>query len=155
VVKGADDEIFNYCKDKKIMYTRYADDLTFSGDFEIKPLMTLLHKVMFRYGFKINRSKTKILSQAVCQKVTNIVVNEKIQGSRTYRMKLRQEVHYIHKYGLDEHLQHISSPLSAEQYLASLRGRVGYALYINKNDDELKRYREYLFKLATELHHRL
>jgi RNA-directed DNA polymerase len=148
IFKEADDEIFWYCRANKIMYTRYADDLTFSGLFDIKSLFGILYRTLNRYGFSINTAKTQVLSRHISQRVTNIVVNNKIQCSREYRMRIRQEVYYIKKYGLDSHIKAINTPLTADQYLASLRGKVGYALFINKKDEELQRYRKYLYELA-------
>jgi RNA-directed DNA polymerase len=148
IFRKVDDIIFSYCRANNIMYTRYADDLTFSGSFEIKSLFRLLYQTLHSYGFQINTTKTQVLSRCVSQRVTNIVVNDKVQCTRKYRKRIRQEVYYIKKHGLEKHVEWINSPLTADQYLASLRGRIGYALFINKKDTELQCYRKYLFNLA-------
>lgn len=42
VMKEFDEEIGNYCKENGISYTRYSDDMTFSGDFLPKVLIKKL-----------------------------------------------------------------------------------------------------------------
>ena len=68
-------------------------------------------------GFEINPKKTKICPQGQQQIVTGIVVNEKAQVPKTYRRNLRQEIYYIEKFGLSEHLAHIHLDLTPEKYL--------------------------------------
>ena len=53
--------------------------------------------------------------------VTGIVVNEMAQVSRQYRMKVRQEIHYIKKYGLDSHLEYIKEEILKKGYPPTVR----------------------------------
>ena len=61
---------------------------------------------------------------------------------REYRMKIRQEIHYIQKFGLDDHLAHIGE--TRTHYLQHLMGKIEYALFINPKDEKMKAYREVL-----------
>lgn len=143
--------IFDYCKQRKIMYTRYADDLSFSGDFDAYELLRFLNAVLKQYHFKINGKKTKICYNGNRQAVTNIVVNEKIQTRKDYRKSIRQNIYYVKKYGLQSHVAHYNerhmTMWSPESFLNHLKGKVGYALYINPKDTEMQRYREYLYSI--------
>jgi RNA-directed DNA polymerase len=60
-------------------YTRYADDLTFSGGPELarcsRRLTILLAQITEEEGFHLNHSKTRVLRQSGRQTVTGIVVN--------------------------------------------------------------------------------
>ena len=60
-----------------------------------------------------------------------------------YRKKIRQEVYYIKKYGLEEHLKRIKLD-NKKEYLLNLYGRILYALSVNQNDKELKVYKKYV-----------
>jgi RNA-directed DNA polymerase len=60
-------------------YTRYADDLTFSGGPELarcaRRLTILLAQITEEEGFHLNHSKTRVQRQGGRQTVTGIVVN--------------------------------------------------------------------------------
>jgi len=147
--------IFEYCKQRKIMYTRYADDLSFSGDFDAYEVLRFLNNALKPFHFKINGKKTKICYKGVRQAVTNIVVNEKIQTRKDYRKSIRQSIYYVCRFGLDEHVSRYNAKhntrWTSESYLNHLRGKVCYALYINSKDTEMQRYRQILFSLSKSL----
>jgi hypothetical protein len=60
-------------------YTRYADDLTFSGGAELrrsaKRLTRRVTLIAAEEGFHVNRGKTRVLGRANRQTVTGVVVN--------------------------------------------------------------------------------
>lgn len=151
VFKKLDDEIFRYCLEKKIMYSRYADDLTFSGNINIKGLKIFLKRRLKKEGYLINDKKTQIRNSNQRQTVTNIIVNEKIQTSRDFRRSLRQQTYYIKKFGLEHQatLQANKTGIrfAPETYLQHLKGQIGYALFINPKDKEMATYRDFLSNL--------
>ncbi|HGI6746894.1 TPA: retron St85 family RNA-directed DNA polymerase, partial [Listeria monocytogenes] len=103
IFKEIDLKIAKYCQQHKIRYTRYADDLTFSGDFNYNKLKTFVEWNIQKSGFNLNNSKTKILPKNKRQIVTGIVVNEKLQISKNERKKIRHELHYL-KLDTNKHL---------------------------------------------------
>jgi RNA-directed DNA polymerase len=60
-------------------YTRYADDLTFSGDTDLarsrKRLATLIAVIAHEEGFALNHRKTRLMRAGGRQHVTGVVVN--------------------------------------------------------------------------------
>jgi len=60
-------------------YTRYADDLFFSGDAALARAADRLHALVgaiaLEEGFELNYRKTRVMRQGVRQRVTSIVVN--------------------------------------------------------------------------------
>ncbi len=147
IFNNIDSKIFDFCKEHKIMYTRYADDLSFSGDINVGLLISFTTNILNRFGFSINQKKTKVISQGRSQQVTGIVVNKKIQVPRLYRNKLRQEIYYIIKYGLENHLNRINYSQPPLVYLYHLLGKTNYIIQINKYDKEAHKYMEYLKNL--------
>ena len=137
-----DESVSSYCLEKNIRYTRYADDLTFSGTFNHKALSTFINYKLNLLGLDLNHSKTRLLRQNQAQIITGIVVNEKIQVSRNYRKKIRLEVYYIKKFGIYGHLKRNNSKDDAKTYLKSLSGKINYCLFINPNDLDMKSYRD-------------
>jgi retron-type reverse transcriptase len=68
-------------------YTRYADDLTFSGGFELaRGAKRLAHRVAViagEEGFELNFRKSRVMRRGVRQKVTGVVVNVKTNTPRS------------------------------------------------------------------------
>lgn len=149
VFKYYDDKIYSFCIDHKIRYTRYADDLTFSGDFNIGKVIGLLNSLFKKTSFKLNHKKTKVVSQGRQQAVTGIVVNKKLQVPRKYRKEIRQSIYYIIKFGLSQHLIAIKWKKTEIQYIYHLLGRINFVLQINPNDDEARKY-DYFMKDLLE-----
>ena len=143
VMKDFDNAIGDWCNINNVSYTRYSDDMTFSGDFIPGEIVKLVRKNLYKLGLKINNDKIHVVKRSSSQNVTGIVVNEKIQVSRKYRDKIRQEVYYIKKYGIDSHMKTINE-LDKEKYLNSLLGRILYVLQINNEDKEFIEYKEYI-----------
>ena len=127
-----------WCKNQNITYTRYCDDLTFSGSFEPEAVIRKVSSFLLRMGFEINPKKMKICPQGQRQIITGIVVNEKTQVPKTYRRNLRQEIYYIEKFGLSEQTGHIHLDLTPEKYLEHLKGKLRYVLQINPQDREFQ-----------------
>lgn len=142
IMRHFDEQISAYCMERKIRYTRYADDLTFSGDFDVVALLYRIDGELKYLHLRRNPQKLKVMRGEDRQKTTGIVVNEKQQLPREYRMKIRQEIHYIQKFGLDDHLAHIGE--TRTHYLQHLMGKIEYALFINPKDEKMKAYREVL-----------
>lgn len=146
-----DNELFAYCNMRKLRYTRYADDITISGTFRADDIMQDIFRIIRRHDLKINYEKTALVGQNRRQTVTGVVVNNKLQVPRPYRRQIRQEMYYIRKYGLEDHLEKTNIKLSPEVYLYNLLGRISFCLQINRNDAELREYKKELRKILREL----
>ena len=148
-MKAFDENVATYAIKKKWRYTRYADDLTFSGDGNVSELIRVVSKLLLDEHLYPNVKKTRVAHQNARQEVTGIVVNKKIQTPKPYRKKIRQEIYYIKKYGLESHLSFCQ--ISQKNYLEHLQGKIGYALFINPKDAELLGYQKYLSELSAKL----
>jgi len=142
IMKHFDDNIAKFVNEKKIRYTRYADDMTFSGDFDEKEVIRFVRKKLKKVGMTLSEEKTRVRYQGQQQEVTGIVVNDKLQLSKKKRKKIRQEIYYIKKYGLQSHLEYIQE--GRRNYLEHIKGEIAYALFINPKDFEMKQYFEYI-----------
>ena len=138
-----DEKVGAYCTEKGIAYTRYCDDMTFSGDFDEKEVIVLVKKELRGLGLFLKASKTKVITSEKRQAVTGIVVNEKINLTKEYKKKLRQEMYYIEKFGLESHLKN-RGITDSFGYLLSLRGRISFVLQTCPQDPEFMRYKKLL-----------
>lgn len=145
VLRDFDYEIGNWCKKRNINYTRYSDDMTFSMNQYNEEVIKEIRKILSRIGFKLNNNKICVINNSQQQRITGIVVNEKIQVDIKYRKKIRQEVYYIKKYGLDDHLKVINA--EKRYYLKSLYGRIMFVLAIDKENKEFKEYKRIIFNI--------
>ena len=102
-------------------------------------------------GFFLNDRKTTVVRNGQKKVVTGIVVNEKPNVSSACRRKLRQELYFCRKYGIDQHLRTLGSDVPAEQYTKQLLGRVNYVLQITPEKAEMQQYQEWLLKTMCEL----
>jgi retron-type reverse transcriptase len=140
IMRPFDTDMADWCARRHVRYTRYCDDMTFSGDFDAVAVEHKVRELLGSMGFSVNKGKTKLLSSDTRQIVTGIVVNVKPQVSRAYRRRLRQEVFYCEKYGVFSHLDwrrdHIRATdyASAIRYLNSLLGKINYVLQVNARD---------------------
>jgi retron-type reverse transcriptase len=138
-----DEKIGKYCEENNISYTRYCDDMTFSGDFDEKAVIFVVKDELRKLGLFLKNRKTAVIPNTKRQTVTGIVVNEKIGLTKEYKNKIRQEIYYIKKYGIEDHLSKIGEP-NKQHYLNSLKGRVAFVLQTVPDDVEFLGYKEFL-----------
>lgn len=129
-----DNTIGAFCKERGITYTRYCDDMTFSGDFDRREVADFVKDELRKIGFILNDKKTVTVTSSQRQTVTGIVVNEKLAVTSDYRRKLRAEIYYCKKYGIAEHLKHIGSGIPTKQYLQSLLGKISFAIQTSPSE---------------------
>ena len=142
IMREFDEVIGKYCFSNNINYTRYSDDLTFSGNFNVSYVINLVKDELKRNGFKLNYNKIHVIRNNKRQVVTGIVVNEKINMCKEYKRKIRQEMYYIKKYGLSEHLNKLKIS-NKDKYLNNLLGRINFVFDVT-NDKIFLKYRDYL-----------
>ena len=145
VMKEFDENIARYCLERKIRFTRYADDMTFSGDFNEIEIIRLVRNECKKLGMNISDEKTHVRKQGQQQRVTGIVVNKKMQVPLSLRREIRQNMYYIEKYGLNSHLKYLHE--ERRNYLQHLLGQIEFVLFINPRDSKMREYKDNLLKL--------
>ena len=138
-----DEKIGEYCAEKGVSYTRYCDDMTFSGEFDEKEIITLVKEELRKLGLFLKNRKTAVINSTKRQTVTGIVVNEKLNITKEYKKKIRQEIYYIEKFGLESHIQR-QGIADSVGYLTSLKGRIAFVLQTCPTDSEFLRCKNFL-----------
>jgi RNA-directed DNA polymerase len=93
-----DIDLSEFARKYKLSYSRYADDISFSGYRMIfdkiffKELNSIIRK---KNKLKLNKSKTRIQSKNKRQEVTGVVVNDKLNINREYVRNLRSLIHHM------------------------------------------------------------
>lgn len=143
VLFSLDKKLNNFSKANNILYTRYADDMTFSGNHIPLSFKNFSIFLIKRYGLKINNNKTKLKINVSQNIITGIQVNNNsILVPRKYKKKLRQELFYIKKFGLISHVtkKRIKDP----NYIYSLVGKINFILSVEPNNAEFIDYKSML-----------
>lgn len=158
VMRPFDDYMGIWCGERRISYTRYCDDMTFSGDFDEKEVRRKVFFYLNAMGFCLNRKKTRTLTMSQRQSVTGIVVNEKPQVSKEYRKKLRQDIYYCARFGVISHLERSGNTAylnmegqGAEKYLGSLLGKVNFVLQVNPKDTRFAEEKKCVIAMIKQL----
>jgi hypothetical protein len=111
-------------------YTRYADDLAFSGGEKLERLIDRfsIHvaAVLLEEGFKVHHRKTRIMRQGVRQYLVGLVANQKMNVMRTDFDRLKATLTNCLRLG-PESQNRDAHP----DFRLHLEGRVGFVEMIN------------------------
>ena len=111
-------------------YTRYADDLVFSGgsDFGrmIKRFYIRACAIALEEGFEVNTHKTRIMPQSVTQRAAGVVINQKTNAPRVLYDQLKAVIHNCIKHGPDE-----QNRTGIPEWRAHLMGRIAHVEMLN------------------------
>jgi RNA-directed DNA polymerase len=132
-------EVKKFCEENDITLTIYADDLTmsFTKDFESNEIrnafssrvISTISEIVKKYGFFINRQKTKIMGRNTRQWVCGAVVNDKVNMRKTERQMLRAVVHNVIKNSVE--VEAGKAGLTGEAFLRRYAGRINWMCQLN------------------------
>ncbi|QEX18002.1 hypothetical protein FRZ44_33060 [Hypericibacter terrae] len=113
-------------------FSRYADDISFSSDGTFPSLRELMACIR-QHNFEIAEAKTRTSKLGQAHYVTGLSVSDPAQPHvpRKKKRRLRQELYYADKYGLDDHLHHVGLGNSrfAQQEINRLDGLVKFTAH--------------------------
>lgn len=120
-------------------YSRYADDLTFSGPRLTgranRTLIELAARVIGEEGFRLHHDKSSLRSAAQRQLVTGVVVNQTPNVPRDDYDRLKAQLHRLAIDGPDA--DNLGRPVDLQ---AHLRGRVAWVAALNpRRGEKLRR----------------
>jgi RNA-directed DNA polymerase len=101
-----DREIYDFCKQRNIVYTRYADDITLSSNNPdiLKDNQKNIENIISRYGYTINNKKTRYLFPGMSRKITGLIYSddEEIRIGKKQKKLLRAKIYSLETKTLDE-----------------------------------------------------
>jgi RNA-directed DNA polymerase len=101
-------------------YTRYVDDLAFSGPERLKKFRKIIERIVEEEGFTVNPDKILTMHSGMRQVVTKIVVNSKLNLTRESRKEIRRSA-----------LQFAAMPRTVRDNDCSLRGQLSWITSVN------------------------
>lgn len=171
VFRDIDEIIAGYCDSKNIIFTRYSDDMTFSfasdsisnsTDTTIKRTIGFVRRLLSSYGFKLNEDKIKVITKGGRYNVLGINIGgDRIRVPKVYKKDIRKVMHYIKKFGLENHIEHSEGfrldEMGPEKklqtyidYLRKLEGKIQHVLYIEPDNTEMIGYKDVIKILLKE-----
>jgi RNA-directed DNA polymerase len=157
-----DIRINSLARKARCVYTRYADDLTFSTNLKVFPkdiavqlneddhnweAGNKLKRIIERSGFSINKKKTRMQYTTSRQEVTGLTVNKRINTPKFYRKKVRAMVHNIVKTG---QFQIMNEGEKQDGELTQLHGMLGFIYHVDFVNSTLQKVPENEFKTSIE-----
>ena len=114
-----DKKLSKFCSERSLNYSRYADDITISGGRHLPKYKTLIFRKIEKEGFSINMDKVRLHDRGSSQRVTGLVVNDKVNLERKKKKKLRAIIHNIVKNGFETENRE-NNPFFKEQIFGHL-----------------------------------
>lgn len=134
VLGSVDSALWELAESHGAVFTRYADDLTFSSNapFDISRDVA---RIVGLLGYELNTEKTRVVQRGASLRVTGLTVwdEESPRLPKAFKARLKQDLYYLNKYSPEEHYvrrfeEEWGSPdLGVEKMKAHLRGKIRYA----------------------------
>lgn len=103
--ESMDYQLYGLSQRYKVAYSRYADDITFSGMKNIynynDKFIRRINSIIERHNFVVNFSKVRLQHKDIRQVVTGLIVNNKVNVPRTYVKDLRNILYIWERYGYE------------------------------------------------------
>lgn len=133
VAMHLDRRLYRLAKKFKLNYSRYADDIAFSGERICPKFITYVNDIIEDCGFSVNRSKIRLYKEHGNKILTGVSLSTgQPRIPRDYRRRLQKDLHYIDKYGIKGHMMH--NKIRDPRYLESIIGRLGFWLMIEPDN---------------------
>jgi retron-type reverse transcriptase len=141
LARRLDSRLNGIAKKLGLTYTRYADDLTFSGTKESAAktgyLLARIRHIVADEKLTVNEDKTRVQRPNARQSVTGIVVNLRPNVPRRVRRRLRAILHHAKNEGLAK-----QNRQNHQNFKGWLSGMIAYTQMVNP--DSAKRLRDAL-----------
>ncbi|WP_343305170.1 reverse transcriptase domain-containing protein [Chitinophaga niabensis] len=131
-------------------YSRYADDITFSGDKDVffkhkGNFMKELNRNIKDERFNINPEKTRLQKSQYRQEVTGLIVNDHVNIPKRYIKQLRMWLYYWETYGYERMSSYFKPAYIKDKahilkgdspdFQSIIRGKLNYIKMVKGHDD--------------------
>ena len=132
-----DEELVQFADSMLWRYTRYVDDMSFSSKQRINAeMMNSVRDIIRQSGFVINPLKTKVYGPKEAKIITGLLVTEKVSLAPDYLPSLKEEITRLKQALIIQNEQGQLSTKWIEQYQQRVRGRLSFAGFVLRRDDE-------------------
>jgi RNA-directed DNA polymerase len=144
VFEEADIELAQLAEDSLLTYSRYADDMVFSGR-STPEIIEAVRAVLRTHSWELNDSKTRWMRRGASQYVTGLSVSDPRQPRipKALKRRMRWKLHMIQRVGYDSYMSNFDGEIRNDQphrllglarYIAGVEPHVGLTLLRNLQD---------------------
>ena len=167
-----DRELLKLANLNKAIYSRYADDMTFSTSEPQFPsglasydnsknnvlLSSGLTDIVVANGFQINQQKVRLQNRYSRQEVTGLIVNVRTNVRRTFVRQLRAMLHDWETNGLmaaeakylEKYSKYRFSEKRPPSFRAVVRGKINYLRMVRGKDDGIYKHYSSRFRILDQ-----
>jgi retron-type reverse transcriptase len=106
VCRNLDRKLLGLARRFNLKYSRYADDITFSSDYNVfqegSEFMLEFARIVAEQKFEINDKKTRLQKSGQRQEVTGLLVNKKVNIAKEYSRDIRSLLYIWQRYGQEQ-----------------------------------------------------
>ncbi|MHA7144954.1 reverse transcriptase family protein [Arthrobacter sp. TmT3-37] len=130
--RPTDVQLSNLAADLNLTYTRYADDLTFSGDEVNDEHLEAVTEILALQNLQVNKKKVRFQRKGHPQNVTGFVVAhaDHPRVPRYFKKQIRQDLYFIKKFGVEQQAR--VRGVSEDKLEQRLLGRINYLMCSEK-----------------------
>nr|WP_286674689.1 reverse transcriptase family protein [Clostridium sp. VAP51] len=136
IASKLDERLSKLSKKLNICYSRYADDITFSGELDKFPSLKLLNKIIEECGFKINYKKVSLQNKKQGQIITGLSLSNGVKIPKKYKKETSKHLYYCKKYGVFGHLAYMKKNKNID-YNGFREWLLGRIYYINSVEPDV------------------
>jgi RNA-directed DNA polymerase len=171
IMRRCDSQLRAFARGNGLMYTRYADDLTFSSRQASppnilnlpapqppSPTATSVPLILEKAGFKVNTKKSRHITRQQRMRVTGITINKRLNVSRDYIRRVRKLIYLVKKLGVPDATVHFLTHLDPRRHARRntkedlivhvIEGRLAHIEHARGKDDLLSQRLRDSFKEA-------
>lgn len=143
VAMHLDRRLYRLAKRFDLRYSRYADDIAFSGETISSQFIKYASDVISDCGFQVNQPKIRLYGEKGNKIITGVSLATGVPRlPRDYRRQLEKDLYYVDKYGLNGHMVH--NKIKNPRFLESLKGRISFWLMIEPDNTLARKMHEKL-----------
>lgn len=147
ICKRLDYRLSGLANKNGINYSRYADDITFSGIADNLPSISILTKIIKEEDLSINWNKYGKYKKGKKQLVTGLLIDNKVRVPKKFKKEIYRHLHFCKKYGALSHFNRIAPEKGYRREWI-----LGKILYVNSIEpDEAKKMFELVKQINWEM----
>lgn len=138
VARHMDKRLYRLAKSFGYRYSRYADDISFSGDNIPVAFIKYATDIIEDCGFTVNPKKVRLYNEKDNRILTGVALKDGVlRLPREKRREYEQEIYYALKYGVNTRMKGEYKYFST--YILSLRGKANFWLMIEPENKFIKK----------------
>ncbi|PHI17993.1 RNA-dependent DNA polymerase [Lewinellaceae bacterium SD302] len=129
IMRNVDRRFENFSIKNDICYSRYADDITFSGKKSKLPKISFLRKVFKEEGFQLNEKKTQYYGPNSNRRfVTGLIVKDDVKIPNRFINSTSRQIYMCEKHGVDNHIDWLKKNhgITGNYYYEWLMGKIAF-----------------------------